>query len=153
MTDSKDLDEPRKETPTDPQRESSGADSPRPSIDDSRQLSYNRITIPTSLKSQICSLIAESTESLPLPNWSTAAYDGSHDNPSNTSDMPTPVPEKENPLENLPLDKHKTAIPLSTVSTAQSSASDGKKDRPGTLRRLTTRIRRTMSSNPSPSTK
>jgi len=130
----------------------------RPVFDD-RGMSYNRIKISDDLKSQICSQISDSTESLPLSGWNASRYgDEQRSDTKNqhssglpdTSDIATPVPEKDNPMDNLPLDKHKTATPLSTVSTAQSTGSGSKdgKDRPGTLRRLTTKIRRTMSSNP-----
>jgi len=126
----------------------------RPSLEDLRTFSYNRIKVPTDLKSQICSQIADSSESLPL--WQTEEYDGSHDNPSaaknpipDASDIPTPIPEKGNPMDQLPLDKQKTATPLSNVSTRQSIDSKEGKDRPGTLRRFTTRIKRSISSNPS----
>jgi hypothetical protein len=129
----------------------------RPSLDDLRDVSYNRFTVSDNLKSQICSQIADSSESLPL--WQAGDYDGSHDNNvhantaasklGDTSDIATPMPEKGNPMDNLDLGKEKTATPLSNVSTAQSTHSKADKDRPSTLRRLTTRIKRTISTQQS----
>lgn len=134
-------------------QDKSDDDPARMSLEDLRTDSYNRIIIPGDLKSQICSQIADSNESLPL--WGAQKYDGSYDNPekdpkvADTSDVATPMP-KDNPMEGVALDKQKTAIPLSNVSTAQSVGSDGKENgRPSTFRRLTTKIKRTMSSTQS----
>ncbi|KAF2666134.1 hypothetical protein BT63DRAFT_50220 [Microthyrium microscopicum] len=133
----------------------------RPSLDDLRTFSYNRIKLTNNLKSQIYADMADesdmSSDSLPLhEGWQSSAYDGSHDNPSkapvkqnidDTSGVATPT-EKGNPMEQLGLDKQKTATPLTATSTRQSiDSKDGGKDRPSTLRRFTTKIKRTMTNS------
>jgi len=50
----------------------------RPTIDDLRTMSYNRVNIPPDLKNTICSQIMDSTESLPL--WQKNEYDDAYDN-------------------------------------------------------------------------
>jgi len=134
---------------------------------------YNRITLGADFKSQICSQIADSTES--LPHWQTnhrdsiqAAAEASavptHSAPTATTaatagagdgsdDLKTPMPKKD-PLDQAGKDLKATTTRdsygkgLTKVATATSdtSAGDEKSNRPGTLRRLTTRIRKTMSS-------
>jgi len=80
--------------------------------------SYNRIRLPGDFKSQICSQISDSSESLPLPSVDeepTTKPDNTATNSvSNagaqsrlaqstlSSDIPTPTPEKPNPLELVP---------------------------------------------------
>lgn len=82
-----------------------------------RDESYNRIRIPSDLKSQICSQIADSSESLPLTSVSEDSASeavfkpDSHAVPTTTTsrlvhstlseDLQTPTPEKPNPLEQV----------------------------------------------------
>ena len=99
---------------------------PRPGL--GRDDSYNRVTVSRDLKSQIMSMIADSSESLPLhsvsesdedePASTTAATRTSLDKnrlappgastgasklseTTNAGDIPTPTPEKPNPLEQV----------------------------------------------------
>jgi hypothetical protein len=78
-----------------------------------RDESYNRIRIPTDLKSQICSQIADSSESLPLTSVSEDSASDAVSKPVLTTaaarladstasdDLQTPTPEKPNPLEQV----------------------------------------------------
>jgi hypothetical protein len=123
---------------------------------------YNRIKLSSDRKNEICSQIAESSESLPM--WNTNDREPTNSSIPDSSDVATPMP-KANPLEyaalaggsaaavsNGALKNEKSGNLLSQVPTQTETEGDGhaspkKGDRPGTLRRLTTRIKRTISSN------
>jgi hypothetical protein len=66
-----------------------------------------------------------------------------------SSDVATPKLEKSDPMDKLALDQQKTAQPDDDHDLDEVS----KGDRPGTLRRLTTRIKKTMSSDHSKDSK
>jgi hypothetical protein len=82
-----------------------------------RDESYNRIRIPSDLKSQICSQIADSSESLPLTSVSEDSVSDAVSKPDSraapmtavsrfadstlSDDLQTPTPEKPNPLEQV----------------------------------------------------
>jgi hypothetical protein len=138
---------------------------------------YNRINLSSDRKNEICSQIADSSESLPM--WNTTDRDpinrsGPNQSIPDSSDVATPMP-KANPLDSAalgnggaagsaaagtngvdgalgaPLKNEGSGNPLSQVPTQTEAEGDGhliskKGDRPGTLRRLTTRIKRTISS-------
>jgi hypothetical protein len=93
----------------------------RASIDSNSRDGFNRIRIPTDLKSQIYSQIADSSESLPYEDSSDdesdfkvapqgvaaqAPLQGSAQSKLSqsllSSDLPTPTPERPNPLEQVP---------------------------------------------------
>lgn len=92
----------------------------RVSIDSNSRDGFNRIRIPTDLKSQIYSQIADSSESLPYDYDSddsdfkvapqaapaTAPLPGTAQSKLSqsllSSDIPTPTPERPNPLEQVP---------------------------------------------------
>jgi hypothetical protein len=86
----------------------------RVSIDSNSRDGFNRIRIPTNLKSQIYAQIADSSESLPYDYDDSSDDDGDFkvapkgaaqsklSNSLLSSDIPTPTPERPNPLEQVP---------------------------------------------------
>jgi len=135
--------------------------SARPSLNDTAE--YNRITLSDDFKSQICSQIADSTES--LPHWNNdnhrdriqSAAEGASSDTANgtrgdaakttlpdTSDVATPLPKDSNPMDAAGEASDK-GHPLTQIDTAREDGEDGKKGRPSGLRRLTTQIKRTIS--------
>jgi hypothetical protein len=135
--------------------------SARPSLDDSSH-EYNRITLGADFKSQICSQIADSTES--LPQWNNDSHrdqiqdaaEGASQSANgtdssaaksaipDTSDVATPLP-KDDPLDAAGAKTDERGHPLSQVETARDESEEGKKARPSGIRRLTTQIKRTIS--------
>jgi len=132
---------------------------------DDQSVNFNRIAMSSTFKNQICSQIADSTDSLPV--WGlnnhrasdasqtsidsiTAAAAAVNGNakanvPDTSRDM-TPMPKSNNPLDEA------GGVPASRASTRQLSTVDSRKTvtinddkRPNPLRRLTTKIRRTIS--------
>ncbi|KIW00751.1 hypothetical protein, variant [Verruconis gallopava] len=125
----------------------------RPSL--GRDDSYNRVTVSSNLKSQIMSMIADSSESLPLgvvsesdeDEESTAATTNTKETtksasnlstqePLNASDMVTPTPEKPNPLEQIPTETMGTTA--SRTTTASLTQSNDNNSRPGLDKRQST---------------
>jgi len=124
---------------------------------------YNRIKLSSDRKNEICSQIADSSESLPM--WLTTDRDPTNSSVPDSSDVATPMP-KDNPLESGALASGGAAgtngtdgalkndkggnllsqVPTQTETEGDGRGSPKKGDRPGTLRRLTTRIKRTISS-------
>jgi hypothetical protein len=145
-------------------------DGSRASVDDTNY-EFNRIKLSSDRKNEICSQIADSTDSLPLWNAHNRTDSiASETNIVDSSDVATPMP-KANPMENeavtnaatkdavgqlgVPLKTSKSSNNgLSRATTQTEETEDGKQsgakkgDRPGTLRRLTTKIKRTISHNP-----
>lgn len=134
-------------------------------ISDDQSANFNRIAMSSTFKNQICSQIADSTDS--LPTWglnhhrasnasetsvdSTALAAGATNGnakanmPDTSGDM-TPMPKSNDPLAEA------GGVPASRSSTRQLSTVDSRKTvtinddkRPNPLRRLTTKIRRTIS--------
>ncbi|KAF2423295.1 hypothetical protein EJ08DRAFT_701245 [Tothia fuscella] len=108
----------------------------RASIDSTRE-DYNRITIPSTLKTQIYSQIADSSESIPLDDdddsdeevdtkpqttiANTKPPGGAQSKLSQSllsSDFPTPTPEKPNPMEQV-------STPNAPTSTSSKLLSPG----------------------------
>lgn len=133
------------------------ADSDDPAEDNQ----FNRITLSSVLKTQLMQDIAESTES--LPNWRQRQHagfdedsdaDDEGDGAARAADATAAsgkasaaaaaadakqVPSGDDALIGVDLTAEKT------VTQAEDDHESGKKGRPGALRRLTTRIRKTMS--------
>jgi hypothetical protein len=129
----------------------------RPSL--GRDDSYNRVTLSRDLKSQIMNMITDSSESLPLPSVSESeenlpsTSNDSHsapppitngssklaDVPMNSEDIPTPTPDKPNPLDQVPTvrvdssqdvqeedtDTEASAVDFATPSPMRSHEPDG----------------------------
>jgi hypothetical protein len=126
---------------------------------DESNLDFNRIALPSAFKNQICEQIGDSTES--LPRWGlSAGYDESEYTSTSqttagavpdTSDLKTPMPKESDPISDVPLAKKVDSRQLTLVDTVKTAGStDGEGKRPGTLRRLTTKIRKTISQQPKP---
>jgi len=140
-----------------------------------RDDSYNRVTVSRDLKSQIMSMIADSSESLPLHQIPEseenlpAAQETDHvapptstngtsklatEEPLNVADIATPTPEKPNPLEQVPTETlGTTASRATTVSQTPSNATGSKTERPGmdkrqsTMKRISSVFKKSTSKN------
>jgi hypothetical protein len=134
-----------------------------------RDESYNRIRIPSDLKSQICSQIADSSESLPLTSVSEDSVSDAQSKPTTTTsnlqppttdstDLATPTPEKPNPLEQVkterdtpnitPTQTNAQGSTLGASSTAEDGSSRPKMPgRPSTMKRIGTALKKSISSN------
>jgi hypothetical protein len=127
---------------------------------------YNRIKLSSDRKNEICSQIADSSESLPM--WNTNDRDPTSSSIiPDSSDLATPMPKTNNPLDSAGAAVAAAAatttnggdgkngsgghllsqVPTQTETEGNGSVGPKKGDRPGTLRRLTTRIKRSISSN------
>jgi hypothetical protein len=119
---------------------------------------FNRITLSSLLKTQLMQDIAESTDSLPTWRQRLDGIDGFESEDENaasgdataatakehaaTADAKQVQPPRDDPLVGADL------TTVKTVTQADEDADSGKKARPGALRRLTTRIRKTISGQP-----
>jgi len=132
-----------------------------PGLEDDKNISYNRFALTSDFKNQICQQIADSTDS--LPQWGMKDANGHRDSNASltsnesltqgglvpdTSTDRTPMP-KDNPMDSIGQTASRTSTrQLSTIDSARTAKSgDLGEQRPGTLRRLTTRIKKTMSQN------
>jgi hypothetical protein len=126
---------------------------------DESNLNFNRIALTSAFKNQICEQIGDSTDSLPTWGLSTGYDEGEHARSRqstagqvpDTSDLKTPMPKESDPLSDAApakkIDSRQLTM-VDTVKTVGSTDTEGK--RPGTLRRLTTKLRKTMSSSHQP---
>jgi hypothetical protein len=126
-----------------------------------QSINFNRIALTSNFKNQICSQISDSTDSLPIwgldnryaahraSNASNSSIDSTTNGKANlqdTSAEKTPMPKDLDPLAEA------GGATASRTSTRQLSSVDSRKTvtiddekRPSTLRRLTTKIKRTIS--------
>jgi len=147
----------------------------RPSL--GRDDSYNRVTVSRDLKSQIMSMIADSSESLPLNTVDESEEDESADKSKNAAaatngpgsklatesmsanDFATPRQEKPNPLEKpnlleqVPTAKDSDGATASRATTATQESTSKMPNRPGmdkrqsTMKRISSAFKRTVSKN------
>jgi hypothetical protein len=142
----------------DPKDPANGADtmsSPEadPTAEDDQ---YNRITLSSVLKTQLMRDIAESTDSLPTWRQRPDGFDQSESEDENApAGDATAATTKKNAAttdaKQVPRDDPLIGADLTaekTVTQADDDADSAKKGRPGALRRLTTRIRKTISGAP-----
>jgi len=134
----------------DPKDSAAAADADTAADDDQ----FNRITLSSVLKTQLMQDIAESTDSLPTWQQRQGGFDEfeSEDENAPSADATAATGKKNaatadakqvhDPLIGADLTAEKT------VTQADDDADSTKKGRPGALRRLTTRIRKTISGAP-----
>lgn len=120
------------------------------------------------LKSQIMSMIADSSESLPLHTVDESDEDTTDDTklappttngaaassklasePLNSADIATPTPEKPNPLEQVPTARDEAdGATASRATTASATPSrPGMDKRQSTMKRISSAFKRTVSKN------
>jgi hypothetical protein len=136
----------------DPKDAAAAADADPATEDDQ----FNRITLSSVLKTQLMQDIAESTDSLPTWRQRQGGFDEfeSEDENAPSADA-TAATGKKNAVtadaKQVPRDDPLIGADLTaekTVTQADDDADSAKKARPSAMRRLTTRIRKTISGAP-----